>query len=483
MPDYTYRQVLGSLKNTAQREPEARVLAQMMALSLHMQWDGGPSAKCDFDSIDRTANKLMKQKGFKELMKDPLALKLAQGGKHLELMQLLDVKEGEIRKSREDYERPSGIGDLKNDAEFLKDAADALKNGSAKGRPAELEKKSPRYQEMIKQIEAAQLKVQGGVQITSGENHNLINAVKDYIEGGSKVAGGVKKAPHFKEAMCVLKEYMPADEFRKYCNRINEAHPKRKVDPNSFIYERMVSQVKTATEIRKEAKLKLAAGFSESACAEIVAAKNLSKGNVNALITPEALEREKARLLEKGSAFRRAMTDPKEREEFKKLAASGKSVELGNQISKSAKQHAIGSMQWIMNRSIRMLTEGPVNRHMSAEGLASIYVAHEKASRIGPGTTIDAKSFNHEKEAALKDPSFRKFVQRYNNDPEFKKRIDKDLKLDGTGSIVALEVHKIKNPQAQRQMQQEQIQNQLRQPRQPEDPHIEPPVRQGPIPS
>ena len=459
MADFTYAQVMRSHKNTAQREFEPRVMAQMLATSLHMQWDGGANAKCDFDSVDRTANKLMKQKGFKELLKDPLALKLCQSGKHTELVQLLDIKEGEIRRYREDYERPKDAESVRKDAAFLKDAADALKNGSAKGRPAELEKKSNRYIEMMKQVEAAQQKTQSGIQLSAAENHALINAIQKYVDGGTEKAGGVKKAPHFKEAMCVLKELMPENDFRMYCNRINEAHPKRKIDPESFVYDRMMGRVMTAEEIRKEAKNKLAARFTEQACAEIVAAKNLSKGNSNTLITPEQLEKETARILESGSAFRRAMNDPKDREMFKKLAVEGKAVELGNEIVKSSKHHAIGSMQWIMNRSINRVTEGPVNRYMSTDGLASIYVAHEKASRLGPDTRIDAKSFNEAKEAAHKDAAFRKFVARYHNDPEYKKRIDKDLRLDKTGSIIALEVHKIKNPQAQRQAQQQGPQN------------------------
>ncbi len=469
--EITYRQMLGSLKNTAERDRSDRVIASIIAASLLMQWDGGGSI-CDQDAVDNMAVKLMKQKGFKELMKDPLTARMAREGRHLEMVQLLDVKENEIRKSVEDYIRPKDR--VRQDAGFLKEAVDCLKNGSAKGRPAELEKKNRNYQEMIKQVEAAQQKAEQGIQLSAAENKAMITAVTKYIDGGTKVAGGQKKAPHYKEAMCVLREYMPEDEFRKYCNRINESHPKRKELPQTFTRDRMQGRTFTADELRRQAKKSLARGFSEDGCATVVAVRNLSKGNRNTLITPEALRQEKERILQSGSAFRRAITNEKDREMFKELAGSGKINELSKALASSTRKHSIGAMQWRMNRSIRMLTEGPVNQHYATEYLSSIYLAHNIASQVDPGTVLDSKAFDRAKLDVQRDPAFRRMVHQYSTDPKYRARINKDLQLDKTGSIVALEIHKIKNPEAQRQAGQEQP----RQERQPE-----PARRQDPVPA
>ena len=457
----TYKQHLDALTADARRDQSGFIVSQMLATSLLMQWEGG-SAQADPQAVTDMATKLMKQKSFKEMMNDPLSARLANEGKHLELIQLMDIKENERRAEVEKYTRH----DVKKDAAFLKDAVDALKNGSAKGRPAELEKKNPLYIEMIKQVEAAEQKAQSGIALTPAENRAMITSIRKYIDGGTKVAGGVKTAPHAKEAMCVLKEFMPEQEFNRYCDRMNFSHPRRKVDPNAFIYERMVSKVKTAEEIRREAKGALAVGFSEEACATIVAARNLSKGNSSALITPEMLETEKAKLLEKGSAFSLAMRNEKDRSLFKELAAAGRASDLGREIVRSSKNHTIGAAQWQVNRAIRTLTNGPVNRFFAEKNLATIFVAHELASRVAPDTKIDAKVFDDAREQIQNDPVFKKFCERYHTDRDFKNRINKDLELDKSGSIVALEMHKIRNPQAERRQQPQQ--DQVREPRQAE---------------
>ena len=96
----TYKQQLDNIVRNARNDQSNIVIANMMATSLMMQWEGG-NAQCDQNAIYDTAHKLMHQKGFRELMKDPLAVTLAKQGRHLDLVQLMDVKENEIRRAKE----------------------------------------------------------------------------------------------------------------------------------------------------------------------------------------------------------------------------------------------------------------------------------------------------------------------------------------------------------------------------------------------
>ena len=190
----TYKEQLDQLAIRMRNNPTSDEIAQFMATSFVMQWEGG-SAQFDRNAVYDTAMKLRNQKAFKDMIKDPLAVELAKHGDHLGLIQLMDNKENERRQIREAYERPAD--QAKADGAFLKDAVEGLRNGSAVGRPAELEKKNRRYLEMMRQVEAAQQKTEAGVQLTAAENKAMITAVKKYIDGGTNVAGGNKKVPHF----------------------------------------------------------------------------------------------------------------------------------------------------------------------------------------------------------------------------------------------------------------------------------------------
>ncbi len=106
------------------------------------------------------------------------------------------------------------------------------------------------------------------------------------------------------------------------------------------------------------------------------------------------------------------------------------------------------------------LNGGNLNRHFTAENLAAIYTAHELASQAEAGAKIDKEAFEASKEQMMEDLLFRKMVDRYCDDPEYKARINKDLSLDGSGSILALEYHKLKNPQPVRRPEQAQPQPQ-----------------------
>ena len=451
----TYKQRLDSLAANLKNNPSSDDIAAFMATSFMMQWEG-PDAEYNVNEVYDTTVKLRAQSAFKKMVKDPVAVELAKRGDHLGLIQLMDVKENEARQNREAYSRSQE--QVKEDAAFLKDAAEGLKNGSAVGRPAELEKKNPRYIEMMRQVEAARMKTEAGVQLTAAENKAMVTAVKKYIQNGSKVAGGAKQVPHFKEAMCVLKQHMPRWEFNDYIDQINEAHPKRKISADSFTQDRLNAKTFTAAELKHEAKKQLVRNFSEDGCATIMAIRNLSNGNRNALIKPEELEAEKSRLMQSGSAFRRALSNENDRQMFKEMAASGQMTKLGTELQKSSRNHALGSMQWQMNRSIRMLTEGPVNQYYASKYLAEAFAANQLAAELGPDTVLKHR-YTDKVEEIEKDPAFKKLAQRYSSDPSYRQRINKDLQLDKTGSILALEYHKLKGPQRQAQAQPEAAQN------------------------
>ncbi len=155
-----------------------------------------------------------------------------------------------------------------------------------------------------------------------------------------------------------------------------------------------------------------------------------------------------------------AVTAEKGRESFRQLASEGKMQALGRAIETSSKNHTVGAAQWHIDCAVNSLNGGNLNRHFPAENLAAIYTAHELASQAEAGAKIDKEAFEASKEQMMEDPLFRKMVDRYCDDPEYKARINKDLSLDGSGSILALEYHKLKNPQPVRRPEQAQPQPQ-----------------------
>ncbi len=455
MPKMTYRQMMESFKGDARKESSDLVVASMIATSLHMQWDGA-GAEADNASIADTTAKLMKQKSFKALMKDPMTARLAKEGRHLELIQMLDIKANAARLEKEEYGRK---GMAKKDAAFIKDALDAYKNsknGSAQLTPAQLEKENPLYNDMIKQLEAAQAKTEKGVDLSPEESKALVGAVRKYNDKGTKVAGGKgKQAAGYIQNMCVLNRFMPEARFRNYCEGIRESHPQIGVRPDHFTQERLRGTRKSASQLRNELKVDmLKRGLTEDLCASMIAIRNLEFRKGGQLISPLDLKMEKDSLLGKGSVVKRMMSSPKDREILKDSIEKGNVKNFAKQADRCARNHTIGAAQWRLNRAARALNDGPVNRHFAAEHLATIITANNIAKDDHWPNYID-KAFNDKRDAMMEDAAFNKLVDRYTSDPEFRQKLNLDISLDRSGNAVVEEFGKLKpapKPEAQAQV-------------------------------
>ncbi|MBQ4234925.1 MAG: hypothetical protein II700_08510 [Firmicutes bacterium] len=452
----TYGRFMSDMREDVKRNPGSVNIASLIAGSMALVWNK-PNEEADQQELMKNAATLMKQPAFKKFMKDPRTMEIAKTGDVESLAGLLYVIENDMREEKLAWDRSESVH---KDKAFMDEAVKSLKEGGVVGRPAELEKKDPSYIEMMKQVEAAQQKMERGLPLTPAENKSMTTAIKKYINGPANVPGGKKKQPYFKQAMCVLKEFMPKSVFDSYLDEIKQAHPKRSLEAESFNRDRMNGKVFTAEELKNQAKNRLRVRFTEDSCAQLMAVRNLSKGKNGAMITPEALEKEKARLMQGGSAFRRAMSSSAEREEYKKMAEKGQISDLTEALRKSTRNHAVGASQFRLNRAANALTEGPVNKHFASQYLSEILLAHEISTKMDPGLRTSNQGFAAGAEQIRKDPAFGQLVDKYMTDEVFRNRMNKDLQLDKTGGMLALEYHKMKAPAKQAEAQQNEAQPQ-----------------------
>ena len=442
MPKLTYRQYLDMLQQDAQ-QPSALVASNMLAATMAMQWAGG-GGELDQQAVSSTAKKLISRPAFKELMADERTAQLMREGKTLELVDLLAQKETSLDRYGRTQEQ------VKNDAAFLRDAREAM---TAAGGAAALERKDRRYTEMMKQIEHAQSLAEKGIPLTGQDAKALVNAVKNYNDGGTKKAGGNKKAEAFQESMCVLKHFMPEREFQEYVDSFNEAHPKRRVNAEMFTNELMTGKKKTARALREECMANLQKGVSAENCAALLAVSNLAEKDPNKLITDKELQDEKTRLLTTGSALNRTLSSDRDRRSIMAAVQTGKPGMVTKVLENRSNAHAIGAAQWRMNRSIGALSEGPLNSHFTSKHLANILVAHEFASKVNPGQKITNNDFKQAVEEMQKDRNFQRFAQRWMDDPSLRQRVTRDMQLDRTGGALALEYNRMNRPARQRDEQ------------------------------
>ena len=211
-------------------------MAGIMAATVLMGND--PDAPANGRMLDALAQRVGKQSSFRRLSRDPDALRLARGGKGAEMI----VRMGEIKRQHDAmlrrYDRSAA--QTAQDAVLFRAAVKSMKDSFANQSPAQRERESQRFLEMVKRLDHARSLAEQGIPLDGKSARELAQAVQFYNNGGSKTPGGKKQAAASKEAMCVLKRVMPEEDFKGYCADINRTHKaespthRRHADPNAY---------------------------------------------------------------------------------------------------------------------------------------------------------------------------------------------------------------------------------------------------------
>ena len=459
IPEGTYIHYVGQLKKAEFKES---TVAHLIACAVMMQRD--PHAPVDRKGTVELAAKMTKQPAFALLMADPNAKKLKEAGNGLALIEMLAAKENERKAEMNKYTRPDEYA--YEDSLFLTAVKEQLKEaeGVTPGAPRKT-KKGKLFNEMMKQIEHAEELTTKGIQISGDDTRKLIDAVKKYNDGGSAVPGGTKKAAGGTEAMCILKRYMPVDEYQNYCSRIN-ARIKRKIDPEAFTERRLYGQDLSVAEQKKQSMLDLQKDLTLENCAALVACATTTPKN--GLIDSEEYEKQKAKLLEDGSAFRKAMADPEMQKKVAGMVNGGsKANQIITEINSNAMDRLGKSAQWHFNRSRNALLNGRVNTYFAGEHLSNIMALHQFSLSANLSDKMTNRSFAERAEIIRNDPVFKRMADRYAGDPEYRRHINNKLREDGTGISLSEEYGRVqrsmrrsKQPEAQNNGQHEQQQPQ-----------------------
>ena len=448
LPEGSYLQYVSELKKA---EFQDSTVAHLIAAAVMMQRD--PQAQVDRKGIVELAQKMVAQPAFAKLMADPNAKKLLKAGNGLGLVEMLAAKENERKAEMNKYERPEEYA--YEDSLFLTEVKGQLweAEGLTPGAPLKT-KKGKLFREMMKQIEHAEELTNKGIQISGDDTRKLIDAVKKYNDGGSRVPGGTKKAAGNTEAMCILKRYMPVDEFKSYCDRIN-ARVRRKIDPESFSERRLYGQDLSVAELKKQSLLNLQKDLTLENCAALVACATTAPKN--GLVDADEYEKQKAKLLEDGSAFRKAMADPEVQKKVVGMVNGGsKANQIITEINSEGMACLGKSAQWHFNRSRNTLLGGRVNTYFAGEHLANIMALHQFSLSASLGDKVTNKSFAERAEIIRNDPVFKRMADRYAGDPEYRRHINNKLREDGTGISLSEEYGRVqrslrrnKQPEAQ----------------------------------
>ena len=190
MPNQKTKESFGSLRAAPVREGEswkqyierlrrapalgASEIAGLMCATVLM--GKNPDAPAKDQMLDTLSERLVRQPSFRRLVRDPEALALARGGKGAELI----VRMGEIKKDvdaeRARYQRDKS--QVRDDAIFLRAAEKSMKDSYAACSPAQKERESKLYMEMIKRMDHARsMAEQGG--ITARRNPAVLKHVVD----------------------------------------------------------------------------------------------------------------------------------------------------------------------------------------------------------------------------------------------------------------------------------------------------------------
>lgn len=482
--DYeTYNQYRERLEDaTLDDYTPASKAAALMTTVMLMQ-HGNKNARINKQSFLTAKNALTRSPVFKQMMKSPEGLEMIRRNDTDGLFKLLgDMTTKQQQELDRKYKRPDDKEVVAKDAELLKKSIESLKNSAGAvagvGSP-EQERRGELYTEMMKQLEAAQSKAEKGIQLSGEQTKALINAVKAYNDGGKRDVkpGGDRMAEGFTESMTLLKNYMPAAQFNRYCRRLNMSHGVQTpsnpdyIAPEAFEPQRITGGARPAKELIAENRERMRVAFGTEAAAEALAIRQLSRGNPNKLIRPEELERQTAKINQPGTAFMRAMQDPRSREELQMLAewdqADTVADELGKEILEESRWRVVAAAQGEINRSVRRLTgDAPLNRHFTTQYLANILAAEQLAVNAKGDETITNASFRERAEEMQKDPAFQRLAERYINNTAFRESINKGLLADRSALNLA-NAYKLEQQPLQAMRNREEPQAQARQPDQP----------------
>ena len=439
-PEGSYLQMVGRLR----QEPcKDSVVANMIAATILMQRE--PTAKANRNQTTVLAQKLVGQPCFNRLMQDPKTKTMLKKGNGVGLIELMAVKESERKLEIDKYKRP--VEFVAQDGLVLRTAIEKIReqeqeqDAAVGAGAAGLDQKGKRYQEMMKQLEHAEALAEQGIQMSGEDCKKLIDAVKKYNDSGTKIPGGPKKAKANVEAMCLLKRFMPEEEFQAYLGGIN-ARLKKPVQSEAFSEKRLMGQEQKASELQKKCRLQLQQHFTIENCAALVASK-LTPAK-NGFVDKEEYERQKAILMTNGSAFRKALQDNDVKKNVSDIVKNGATVtRIVNVVNQGAADHAGKTAQWQFNRSKAFLLGGRVNAHLAGEHLANLMALHNFVSSTGMGDKLTNKGFAERAEEVEKDPVFRRMADRYASDQQYRNYLNNKLKEDGTGACLQQEYNKV----------------------------------------
>ena len=446
--DYeTYKQYRERLEDADLDEYTPASKAAALMTTVMLMQHGNKNARINKQSFLTAKNALTRSPVFKQMMNSPEGLRLIQRNETDGLFRLLsDMTTKRQQELDRKYKRPEDKEVVAKDAELLKKSIDSLKDtagaAAAAGSP-ELERRGQLYHEMMKQLEHAQSLAEKGIQLSGEQTKALITSVKAYNDGGKRDVkpGGEKQAEGYTASMTLLKNYMPAAQFNRYCRQMNMSRGVQTpsnpdyVAPEAFEPQRITGGARPAKELIAENRERMRVAFGTEAAAEALAIRQLSKGNPNKLISPEELKRQTAKINRPGNAFMRAMQDPGRRGELQQLAEWGQADkvadDLGKELLEESRWRVVAAAQGEINRSIRRLTgDTPLNRHFTTQYLASILAAEQLAVNAKGDEAITNGSFQERTEEMQKDPAFRRLAERYISSTSFRESINKGLLED-----------------------------------------------------
>ena len=411
-----------------------------------------PNVRVNEQMLNALSARLTKQPSFRRLARDPEALALGRNGKGAEII----VRMGEIKRetdaARARYQRDKS--QVRDDAIFLRAAERSMKDSFAQVSPAQKERENRRFLEMMKRMDHARSLAEQGIPLDGKTSRELAQAVQQYNNGGGKTPGGKQQAAASKEALCVLRRLMPAEEFNDYCNSINQAHKayspahRRHVNPADYDDALLRGGARTARDLMLASQRQLNRGLTLDGCATVSAIMKLCSGNPNAVIRKDALTAEIGKLKAPGSAFLRAMSDESARGKYAELANQGKGVLLGKSLLQASKEHSIRSAQWQINQSV---TSGAKEQGgASVEKLAVILAAREMAVNASATQNITNGAFRVKTEQIRSSPGFSALAAQYRQDPALRHRINAGLTNGDGGKALEQEYKKVNAPQKEK---------------------------------